>query len=182
MLTNILQTAYKQKKIVDINIYEPEDEDSIIGYITEINGECFTIQEIDRFGNLNGSTIYAVDRIKNISLDNWYLLGLQIIIDNNDKFNQDNRVTIHKKGKELTSLFKNLKENEIMTMLFFTEDNFELGIILDYDKNCILLKDIGQDGIQLGTTCYQLKDIIGLRYNGLGEQKTKILYDNIGQK
>ena len=65
-----------------------------------------------------------------------------------------------------------------MTMLFFNDDDYELGIILDYDENCILLKDIGQDGIELGITCYRLNEIVGLRYNGLGEQKIKILYDN----
>jgi len=177
MIHNILKTAFEQKKLVDINIYELEDEDSIIGYITEINDKSFKIKEIDKFGYFDGNTIYSVDKIKNISLNNWYLNGLQIIINNVNKLNQDNRVSIHKNGKELISHFKNLKEKEIMTMLFFKKDDYELGIILDFDENYLLFKDIGQDGIELGITCYCIDDIIGLRYNGLGEQKTKLLYD-----
>jgi len=179
MITSLLKNAYEQKKLVDINIYDPEDEDSVIGYITEVNDECFTIKEINRYGNADGSTIYNVDRIKNISLDNWYLRNLQIIIDNHNKLNRDNRVTIHKNGKELDAHFKNLKEKEIMTMLFFNfkEDDFELGIILDYDEDCILFKRIGEDGYELGITCYRLNDITGLRCNGLDEQRTQLLYD-----
>jgi hypothetical protein len=181
MLQTILMSAYELKKIVDINVYETEEE-SVIGYITNVSAEHFTIKEVDKFGNSNGSTTYAVDKIKNISLDNWYLRSLQIIIDNHKKLNQDDRVTIYKKGKELTLQFKYLKENNIMTMLFFEEDRYELGFILDYDENFILFKDIEQDGSVLGITCYRINEIIGLRYNGLGEQKTKFLYDNVSDK
>jgi len=177
MIQNLLKNAYEQKKLVDINIYEPEDEDSIIGYITEVDDVYFTIKEINKFGNADGISIYPVEKIKNISLDNWYLRNLQVIINTNSKLNQDNRVTIYKNGKELNPYFRNLKENKIMTMLFFKEDDYELGIILDYDENFISFKDIGQDGVELGITCYRLNDITGLRYNGLGEQKTQILYE-----
>lgn len=177
MLRKLLIDAYEQKKIVDINIYEAEEEESVIGYIIDINDKHCTIKEVDKFGNFDGNTTYAIDKIKDLSSDNWYLHNLHIIIDNHEKLNQDNRTTIYKKGMELISQFKYLKENEIITMLFFEEDNYELGIILDYDENFILLRDIGQDGCILGTTCYRLNEIIGLKYNGLGEQKTKLLYD-----
>lgn len=177
MIVNLLKNACEQKKLVDINIYETENEESVIGYITDISDACFTIKEIDKFGNSDGSTIYPIDRIKNISLNNWYLRNLQIIIDNHMELDQDSRVSIYKKGIELISHFKYLKENELMTMLFFEEDNYELGFILDYDEKFVLFKDIGQDGCVLGTTYYRLNEIIGLRYNGLGEQKTKILYE-----
>jgi len=175
MLKKILKNAQEQQRLVDINIYD--DEESIIGYITSINDDYFTINEIDKFGCSDGNTVYHIDSIKDLSSDNWYLRALQIIIDHKDSLNQDNRNTIYKKGKELISHFNFLKENEIVTMLFFEEDNFELGFIVDFDEDFILLKDIDQGGSELGTTCYRINEIIGLRYNGLGEQKTKILYD-----
>ena len=54
MLQKLLIDAYKHKKIADINMYG--EEDSIIGYITHIDKEFFTIEEIDKFGNAIGST------------------------------------------------------------------------------------------------------------------------------
>jgi len=176
MLQKLLIDAYKHKKIADINMYG--EEDSIIGYITYIDKEFFTIEEIDKFGNAIGSTTYAIAKIANLSLDNWYLRSLQIIICNRDKLNEEKRITIHKDGKELLPEIEYLKVNEIIVMLFFEEDQYELGFILDYDENFILLKDVGQDGCVLGITCYQLNEVVGLRYNGLGEQKTRILYDS----
>ena len=175
MLKQFLKNAQEQQKLVDINIYD--DEESIIGYITDVNDNYFTIKEIDKFGYSTGNTVYKIDSIKDLSSDNWYLQCLKIIIDYNNNFSQDNRVTIYKKGKELISHFNYLKENEIITVLFFDEDNYELGLILDFDKDFILLKDIGQDGSELGTTCYRINEMTGLKYNGLGEQKTRILYE-----
>jgi ribosomal protein S6 len=65
MLRKLLINAYEQKKIVDINIYEAEEGESLIGYITNISDEHFVIKEVDKFGNSNGSTTYAIDKIKN---------------------------------------------------------------------------------------------------------------------
>ena len=175
MLHKLLIDAYKHKKLADINIYG--EEDSIIGYITNIDEEHFTIEEIDKYGNTDGSTTYAITKIANLSLDNWYLDSLQIIIHNRDKLKEEKRITIYKEGKELLSEIEYLKVNEIMVILFFEEDQYELGFVLDYDENFIQLKDVGQDGCVLGITCYQLNEVVGLRYHGLGEQKTRILYD-----
>jgi hypothetical protein len=175
MIKKLLISACEQEKLVDINIYETEEE-SITGYITNISDKHFTIKEIDKFGCSDGTTVYAIDKIKNISLDNWYLRNLLIIIKNNSKLNHKSRITIHKKGKELLPYFSSLKENMEIIMLFFEEDNYELGIILDYDENFILFKDIGQDGYELGITCYRTDDLIGLKSRGMGEQKTGLLY------
>jgi len=177
MITSLLKNAYDQKKLVDINIYDTENEDSIIGYVTEINDEYFTVKEIDKFGNYNGSTIYAVDRIKNLSLDNWYLRNLKVIMDNHLIFNQDLRITVWKAGKELIPHFQYLKEQQVVIMIFFDDDDFEIGILVDFDSEMVSFKNIGQDGYELGITHYFINNIRGLKYNGLGEQKTNLLYD-----
>ena len=110
------------------------EEDSIIGYITYIDKEFFTIEEIDKFGNAIGSTTYAIAKIANLSLDNWYLRSLQIIILSwQIEWREEDY--IHKDGKELLPEIEYLKVNEIIVMLFFEEDQYELGFILDYDEN-----------------------------------------------
>jgi len=185
MIRNILKNAYEQKKLVDINIYESENDDPIIGYVTAINDDFFTVNEIDKFGNYNGCTIYSVNKIKNISMDNWYIRNLKIIIDNHFNLNQDMRVTIWKSGNELIPHFQCLKEQQDIVMLFFDNEDFEIGILMDFDSDTITLKNIGQDGYELGITHYPINNICGLKYNGLGEQKTKLLYNafkDIGDK
>jgi len=55
MIKKILKEAFEQKKLVDINIYEAKEEESVIGYIIDLNDKYFTIKEIDKFGNSEGT-------------------------------------------------------------------------------------------------------------------------------
>jgi hypothetical protein len=177
MIQNILKNAFKKKILIDIVMNENEDEESIIGYIVEVDKDYFTINEVDKNGHSNGNTIYNISEIKTISTNNWYLKNLKILIENNNSFNKNLRTTIWKKGKCIIPHFSSIKESQIITMFFFENDDFEIGILLDYYNDYFTLKNIGQDGREYGITTYRMENIIGLQYNGLGEQKTKILYD-----
>jgi hypothetical protein len=106
------------------------------------------------------------------------LKKLKIVIENNYSFDKNLRVTIWKKGVSIIPHFLDLKNNKIITLFFFENNDFEIGILLDYDKNDFVIENIDQDGLVYAITTYRIDTIIGLRYNGLGEQKMKLLYEN----
>jgi hypothetical protein len=181
MIQKLLKTAYEYKKIISINTNDVEWDESIIGYITEIDDVYFTMNEIDEYGIFIGNTIFAINNVIYVQPDDWYMRNLQVAHENRAVFTPNKRVTIWKTGKELISHFKSIKEDEKITRFFFEEDNFVIGLILDFDDNFLLIKNIGQDGKEEGITCYRVNDIIGLRYDGLSEQKIKLLYREKGE-
>jgi len=93
-------------------------------------------------------------------------------------FNPNNRVTIWKVGKKLEPYFKILKEENILSTFFLNEDDYIIGFLLDFTEHYISIKNIGDEGDDDGVSCYRVENFIGLRYNGLSEQKTKLLYEN----
>jgi len=176
MITNFLKKFHEQKKIISITTKDIEWDQSIIGYITEINDDFLTINELDRYGMYIGNVTYKISDILCVQLDNKYMRDLQITHESRSIFNPEERVTIWKTGTELIPYFKTIKENEKITRFFFEEDNFVIGIILYFDDGFLAIKNIGEDGVEEGISCYSISDIIGLRYGGLSEQKTKLLY------
>ncbi|MDR1552014.1 MAG: hypothetical protein LBS69_00940 [Prevotellaceae bacterium] len=177
MIKNILKNAFEHKNLIGITTKDIEWDQSIIGYITNYDDTSISINELDEFGFLIGNVTYIIDDILCIQIDDWYMQNLQTIHENKSMFNPNLSITIWKTGKELLIYFKIIKENEKITRFFFADDNFVIGIILDFDNEFILIKNIGQNGIEEGISCYRINDIIGLKYDGLSEQKIKLLYE-----
>ena len=181
MIRNLLLKAYEQQKIISINTDDIEWDESIIGYIAEIDDTYFTLNEIDEYGIFIGYTTFAISNVNYVQPDDWYMRNLQIMHENQSSFNPNLQVTIWKIGKDLIPHLGILKGNEKITKFFFEDDNFVIGIVLDSDDDFLLIKNIGQDGKEEGITCYRINDIIGLRYDGLSEQKIKLLYREKGE-
>ena len=180
MITKILKNAYEQKKMVSITTKEIEWDQSIIGYITGLDEKYLTIVELDEYGTFIGSITYMINDILCVQLDDEYMRDLQIAHENRSVFRPNEQVTIWKIGKDLIQHFKIIKESEEITRFFFSEDNFVIGLALDFDDDFLVIKNIGQDGAEEGITCYRINDIIGMRYGGLSEQKIKLLYRKKG--
>ena len=176
MITNFLKKSFEQSKIISITTKDIEWDQSIIGYISQLDEDCLTIDELDECGTYIGNITYMISDIRCVQIDDKYMRDLQVVHDNRSEFNPQKRVTIWKAGKKLIPHFKTIKENDEITRFFFEEDNFVIGLVLEFDNDFLVIKNIGQDGSEEGITCYQVDDIIGLRYDGLAEQKIKLLY------
>jgi hypothetical protein len=118
MIKKLLTEALKQKKIISITTKDIEWDQSVIGYITEINDSYFTINEIDEYGTFIGNMIYEINNVLCVQVDDWYLRNMQIIHGNVSMFNPNLRVSVYKKGKELITHFKYLKKNKKITTFF----------------------------------------------------------------
>lgn len=178
MIKDILKEAYEKKSIIGITTKIIDWDESIIGFIIEIDDTYFTLNELDEYGAFIGSTIISISDVCHVEPSNWYMRNLLLVMEGNSTLNPNARVTVWKEGKELKAQFQHIKDNNKITRFFFEDDNFAIGIVLDFDKESLLIKNIGQDGSDDGVTCYQIDDIIGLRYDGLEEQRIRLLLDS----
>lgn len=177
MFKDILRKAYDEKKMIGITTQDISWDESIIGYIIDIDETYFVINEIDEYGIYIGNTIIEIKNVTHVETNNWYMNNLQLIQEKGVTFNPNLRVTIWKQGGNLKKYLEYLKINNQISRFFFEEDNFVIGEVLEFNNEFVFINNIGQDGSNEGKTCYQLEDIVGLRYNGLEEQKIKFLID-----
>jgi hypothetical protein len=79
---------------------------------------------------------------------------------------------------KLAPYFNDLIENKTIATFYFNEDDYATGVVLKYDEAQIMINNIGSEGDEDGISCHYIDRLIGLRYNGLEEQKIKLLYEN----
>ncbi len=178
MIKSILKKALTDEKLVGIRTNMEDWGETLIGFITEINNSCFTIREIDEYGFTEGNTIVNFENVINIEIDDRYQKRLFFIYKNNSLFNQSKQITIWKDGNLLKEYFESLIQNNTIITFYFDEEDYVTGEILKYDKEVILIQNIGREGDDDGISYYFIDKLIGIRYNGIEEQKIELLYKN----
>jgi len=178
MNKSILERALKDKSLIGIRTHLQEWGESIIGFIVELDESFFTINEIDEYGFYIGNTTIEIGNIINIDINDRYQRRLKFIHEHASIFNINNRISIWKEGFMLIPYFENLIENKTVVTFYFNEDDYVTGRVLSFDKEQIMLNNIGSEGDEDGVSYYHINNLIGLRYDSLEEQKIKLLYEN----
>ena len=178
MKKKVLEVAYKEKSLIGVRTISIDSDESIIGFIVSLDETYFTINEIDEYGFFIGNTTIAIQSVINLEVDDRYQKRLKFIHENNLNFNHNSQYTVWKESSELVPEFKYLIENKTITTLYLNEDNYVTGIILKFDVDYVMINNIGREGDDDGTSYYPIDRLIGLRYDGLEEQKIKLLYEN----
>ncbi|NLI36334.1 MAG: hypothetical protein GX416_07480 [Bacteroidales bacterium] len=182
MILTLLKNALSAKALIGFRTKDLEWGETIIGYITEINQDDFTVNEIDEFGMFIGKTTFNIEDVLHIEYNDIYQKGLEFIVKKGVSLNIDNRITIWNDSYKLNTHFQYLKEKQILTTFFLSEDDYVIGFVHDFNQECIIINAVTKDGMFDGFSCYKTTNFIGIRYNGLFEQKIKLLFDNINIK
>ena len=176
MKRSLLECALKEKSLIGIRMNSQDWGESIIGFIVDLEDSFFTINEIDEYGFHIGNTTVEIENIIDINTDDRYIRRLKFIHEH--VLDPNNRTTIWKENTAIIPHFKKLFENNLITTFWFNEDDYVTGILLKFDEDDILIKNIGREGDIDGTSCHYINKLIGIQYNGLEEQKIKLLYEN----
>jgi hypothetical protein len=174
----LLENAYNNKILVGTRTNSQEWDESIIGFITHLEDVFFTINEIDEYGMLIGNTVIAFDDVINVEIKDRYQKRLKFVYDHNSKLKPNKRITIWKDGKELLPHIKLLIKDKKIATLYFNEVDFVTGFILENDEDYVLIKNVGNEGDEDGTSLHQIERLVGLRYDSLEEQKINMLFQN----
>lgn len=180
MKEELFKKAFHENSLIGIRTIREEYDETIIGYITNMNESVLTLNEVDEYGFYIGFTQFIIDDITDIEINDGYQKRFKFIIENNSLFNPNTRNTIWKEGELLLQNLPFLIEKKEIVTLHFHEDNFDTGIILQCNKSYVILQCITRDGEEDGISYYPVNNLIGIRYAGLQEQKIKLLYENRG--
>ncbi len=178
MKKTLLEKAIKERTLIGIRTSMIEWDESIIGFIVDLDESYFTINEIDEYGFPIGNTQIAIEDVISINIDDRYQKRLKYVYDNNSMFDVNRRVTVWKEGEKLIPNLKELAESKQIATLFLSDDNYIIGCILKYDKTHVMIKNVGSEGDEDGVSYHPINEFIGLRYNSIKEQKIKLLYEN----
>lgn len=178
MNKTFLKGALKNKNLIGIRTVEHDLDETTIGFLISVDDNCFTINEIDPFGFFIGLTTILFDDVINIDINDRYLRRLHFIFENKNLFDRNKKISIFKKGYELVPYFDFLIKNNLITTFYFNEDNYLIGILLEYDNCLMKVKCIGNEGDEDGESIYQIEKLSCLRYNGIEEQKIQLLFEN----
>lgn len=179
MMIKVLKDKLVEKSLIGIRtIYQDWDE-VIIGFIKSIEGNNLILQEIDEYGKTLGETNIEIADILSVEFDDKYQIKLMSILENSDLFESENQVTIWSKAKELKIVVLELIEKDIIATLFFDEDFFITGKILEYQDNYLLVNNITSSGEDDGYSIHLIDKLIGIRYNGKEELKIRYLLEKL---
>jgi len=178
MKQNVLKKAFEEKTLIGMRTNREEWDETIIGFITELDELSLTISEVDKYGFDIGQTQIEIDDIIHIDVDDPYQRRLSYIINNRFVFDRSKTKTLWRKGEALLSCIHPLIEEKKIVTLYLEEDEYITGIILEYERPYIMVRCIGRDGREDGVSYYPIDNLTGARYDGLEEQKIKLLYEN----
>lgn len=178
MIKSILQQALKEKTLIGVRTSLEDWDEVIIGFLVHLDESFLTINEIDENGYLSGNTIIKIDSIISLDYNDRYQKRLKCIYEKHSTFKPNEQITIWKEGSELIIHFKNLIESKKIATFYFDEENYVLGTLIKYDQEFIQIKNIGREGDEDGISCLHIDKLIGIKYDGIEEQKIKTLYEN----
>jgi hypothetical protein len=174
----VLESAIRDGILIGLRTDDQESDESIIGFGTELKESMLTLNEVDEYGSLIGKTVIHINSIISIDLRDRYQERLQFIHDQKSNFDPNKRVTQWGSGSELITSLGFLTEEKIISTFFFENDEYSVGYLESYNSETFLINNIGLEGDDDGTSCYLIDRLVGIRYNGLEEQKIKLLHDH----
>jgi hypothetical protein len=176
MINDVLQTVLSEKSLIGIRTLREDWDESLIGFVTNLNDHSVTLNEIDKDGNSTGNTIILLSDIVSLDFDDRYQRRLNLIFKNRDQLKINDQITVWLTGKDLSDHLNTVIKTGNIVTLFFEEDVYVLGIIKAIDSEWILVHNIGVEGDDDGESYHLIENIVGIKYSGVDEQKVSILY------
>jgi len=178
MIAEILERIFNEKKLIGLKTNMIENDESIIGFLTDVSEISIKINEIDEYGFFIGNTIIEINDIVSIEMDDRYQMRLKFIHDNYNQLRPNDRITVWQEGYKLIPYFNEILSNKHLTTFYLGNDNYVTGFLSKINDTQIEINNIGGEGDEDGVSYHLIQNLTGLRFNGLEEQKIKLLYDN----
>jgi hypothetical protein len=178
MINDILENARKKNTLIGIRTDREDWDESLIGFVTNLDESSVTINELDKDGALTGSTNILLTDIVSLDFDDRYQRRLKLIHDSCSLLEANRQVTIWRTGEQLFNQLDILIRNGNISTLYFQGGHYVLGEVKAFDSTYILIHNVGVEGDDDGESCHLVENLIGIKYSGIDEQKVGILYNN----
>jgi hypothetical protein len=176
-MLNVLKEKLEEKSLIGIRTIHQEWDEVIIGFMKSMDVNNLILEEIDEYGKSLGETMIDIAAILSIEYDDVYQKRLKSIVDSSVLFESKNQVTIWNNAKELKNVILELIEKGIVATLFFDEDFFVTGKLIECNDMYVQVNNISSAGDDDGYSIHLMDKLIGIRYNGKEEQKINFLVE-----
>lgn len=178
-IVDILQHANANHILIGLKTTVVDWGELIIGYIYSVDEEHVAIHEIDEYGRLIGLTRFKICEIQSVDYGSRYIGYLGTLANNKNSIDEAGRITIWERGNNMIDILHlATTENEIVSL--YTDEYTYLCRIYTIGKYEIIVQLVDYDGSFDGICCININDIIGIRRNGLPEQRAmKLLKLNL---
>jgi hypothetical protein len=174
MLLRFLSASKAEKKAIAIRTEELDWDEAHVGYVIFNDGKCVLLEEIDSNGRAEGQIEIDPKMIISIDYNDRYLKRLTFLNSNGIELDQSyNHVYT---GEGIMKMLKGLKGSSKICTLFFEDDFYVTGVVLDVDNVNVEMHNIGVEGDDDGNSVYFLDQIQSVRYNSIEELKLEKLF------
>lgn len=180
MIKKILKQAIKENDLVGIRTLSLEFDESIIGYVSEINEDSFELIEVDENAILVGKTIINFEDVYCVTYQDRYQKRLKFTLDNIEKIRLGEQILFYGNGVKLENKLQDLLKQRKVATFYFEDEHFATGFLYELNNEYLLINNIGIEGDEDGISCYSKNDLCGLRYNGFNEQNIELLFNSFG--
>ncbi len=163
MLKDIFEQSKNTKDLICIHLYDSED-DFVCGYVEGYNLTIIQMRNFDRHGYENGVVVEQIENIKRVDFDSEYEKTFNYIIQNKYDLNS----IVHLKDfpndeNWRINYISEFIEKKTVVSLELNTDYVVCGIVLDYDNDEFVIKNIDSLGIIEGNSIYKIEDISSIR-------------------
>lgn len=178
MFRKLILNALKEKTLIGFRTFYQEWDEEFIGFVSKCDNGKLSVDEIDEYGQKTGCLTINIDDIVSMNIDDRYLKRLNFLNKSFNKHISSDKITFYGDNIELINYLK-MKDMNGLIITFLFEDNFYVtGKFVEIDNYHIKIENIGNEGDNDGHSIHLVKNLIGIEYNGLKEQKIKLLYEN----
>lgn len=171
-MKEVIEDIYKNKTLCAI--YEEDLSKFAVGYLMQISDNEIIMQEISPYGEDDGLTLFLIENIRKIEIDNKYLAAIKLLsCDIEDYVIQRNR------DLDLLSnvLEYSMKKEYIVSIELSNEGYYDcIGIINHMNNQTLKVDAIDEYGESEGSIFVNFSEITKMTINSLDDRKRNKLY------
>lgn len=113
MVFDLLLEAKNKSRLIGLRTKNMDFEESLIGFVHELNDGRVIIQEIDQYGKIEGLTSIDLKDILSVDYDDRYQKRLLCIFSNKELLDAEKKVIVYGNPEELVEIVRDCITNKI---------------------------------------------------------------------
>ena len=114
MVFDLLLEAKNKSRLIGLRTKNMDFEESLIGFVHELNDGRVIIQEIDQYGKIEGLTSIDLKDILSVDYDDRYQKRLLCIFSNKELLDAEKKVIVYGNPEELVEIVRDCITNKNM--------------------------------------------------------------------
>lgn len=172
-----IESAYKKKQLVSICIDKIVWDKRIIGYIKKIySSDKFDLDIIDELGQRTGVKKISFPSVKSLEIGGLYNDNLKFLDKHGFEINQSRPKYFSSQKNNLYEKLRELKETATLCTFYFGSE-YSFGRVTDISEKEFTINNIGDNGIEDGTSAYDIAKLTKIRAKSNLENMIAFLHE-----